>query len=1145
MKSKKNSKKSKLLIALLIICLVINGPFFVFDSYPVLNASAGSGEPPINGTTTSTWYVDGQLTRDNEWINTSDIQINDTGSMDWINITAEIDGNISVNNTGFFNLTNCSLILNGNLTINGTVTFQNVSLKMNSTLDGEFHIEVFGSLYIYDLDKDDTTSNDASVINVVNTDYEYLFWIKSGANFIMQYSQLHECGWNSKYHGLIIETNDTIIENNTISNNYIGIYYNHSSNNILANNTFELNTYAGVVISYGTNNNLGFNKVNNNAKGIRLEYSSQNTIFDNTITNSNQDGVELFASTHNTIEHNTISNSQDDGIDVDSNSDFNRISNNTISSNGFGTVLTNADSNTIFNNTCTNDVNSSIVVYSLSTNNEIIKNSCTGTQVGIGSLAAHKNSYHNNKLSSNLVGLALSNSRENNITHNNVTSNTLAGIGLNSSSANNEVHYNNITGHFLNGIYVEDAASLVNATYNWWGSWSGPKHATTNPSGAGDTVTDYVIYRPWGLYNVMPTINVEDIKTAIEDMYYEQVYLASDLNGDIITWQHADNASWLNWNSTSHKLSGTPNNSAVGSYWVRVNISDNAGGYDEHNFTLNVTNIAPDIITSDIVSATEDTYYFNDYNSTDDHSGIITWDLETTASWLQINGNTGVLNGIPGNADVGSIWINVSVSDGNGGINFTNFTLDVINVNDPPEIIPQELEDAVEDLLFSLQFEARDIDPTLDTLTWSLLSNAKWLEINSSSGVLFGTSTNYDVGDYWVNVSVTDGQGGTDWANFTIGVINVNDKPNIITLDDEIVRFDEQYFTDYEAEDIDPTNDTLIWLLNTNASWLGIDGVTGVLSGMPNSNDEGTYWVNVTVSDDNGGFDWHNFTLSVIPGELEPNANPVITTQNVVIAEVGKMYSVAYAATDDRTPVANLTWHMRTDASWLEFDVATVELSGIPIEADAGYYWVNITVGDGEGGLAFTNFTLEVYKPEIENIKPKLTEGKISPDAGDTETKFTFTVIYSDANNDSGEVWIWIDGVKYQMTPEPNDNEFTDGVLYTYETKLEKGEHTYYFTATDGTDDAEPGDSITPTSEDSALKIPVIKEIEKDDDGEDNLILYFAIIIAIIIIITLLAFAIARSKKKGEEKLEEKEVKEEEIIDEEPQEKEPEEAMQE
>ncbi|MBK9302477.1 MAG: right-handed parallel beta-helix repeat-containing protein [bacterium] len=40
-------------------------------------------------------------------------------------------------------------------------------------------------------------------------------------------------------------------------------------------------------------------------------------------------------------------------------------------------------------------------------------------------------------------------------------------------------------------------ASVLNALNNWWGSASGPFHATTNPGGTGDPVTDNVNYRPW------------------------------------------------------------------------------------------------------------------------------------------------------------------------------------------------------------------------------------------------------------------------------------------------------------------------------------------------------------------------------------------------------------------------------------------------------------------------------------------------------------------------------------------------------------------------------------------------------------------------------------------------------------------------
>jgi parallel beta-helix repeat protein len=596
------SEKSKLSIIFLIICLVINGSFMVFNSNFISNAAASSGEPPINGSTTATWYVDGQTIRKNEWINTSDIQINDTGSMEWENIIAEVSGNITVNSIGYFKLTNCSLILNGNMTIHGIVTFHNVSLKLNSTFDGEFNIEVFGSLFIYDLDQDNKTTADASVIDAADSAFEYLVWIRKGSNFIMQDSELHNCGWNYTYPGLIIFTNNTMIENNIISNNYIGVHLNFSSNNILANNSLDSNIYAGVRIANGTENKLEFNTINNNVKGIRLENTEKNTIQDNTITGCFKDGVELLGSTYNTVEHNTISNCLDDGIDLDENSDFNMVSNNTISSTILGTFLTDADNNTIYNNTYTNIVNASIIVYLQSNNNKIIKNRCTGAQLGIGTVSAHGNIYRRNRISSNLVGMGFGDSTGNIITYNDVTSNSYYGIYLNLSSSNNEIHYNNITGHFRNGVYAEDAASLVNATYNWWGSWTGPKHTTTNPGGSGDEVTNHVIYRPWGLFNVPPTIEVMVKKSAIEDKYYQQVYSASDLNGDVITWHQTDNATWLNWSSANQKLYGVPDNSEVGSFWVRINISDGAGGYDELNFTLNVSNVAPDIISSNILT---------------------------------------------------------------------------------------------------------------------------------------------------------------------------------------------------------------------------------------------------------------------------------------------------------------------------------------------------------------------------------------------------------------------------------------------------------------------------------------------------------------------------------------------------------------
>jgi hypothetical protein len=44
---------------------------------------------------------------------------------------------------------------------------------------------------------------------------------------------------------------------------------------------------------------------------------------------------------------------------------------------------------------------------------------------------------------------------------------------------------------------VSSTAPSVDAESNWWGNASGPYHATANPSGTGDEVSDYVDFAPW------------------------------------------------------------------------------------------------------------------------------------------------------------------------------------------------------------------------------------------------------------------------------------------------------------------------------------------------------------------------------------------------------------------------------------------------------------------------------------------------------------------------------------------------------------------------------------------------------------------------------------------------------------------------
>ena len=170
----------------------------------------------------------------------------------------------------------------------------------------------------------------------------------------------------------------------------------------------------------------------------------------------------------------------------------------------------------------------------------------------------------------------------------------------------------------------------------------------------------------------------------LEDSFYTQQFEATEILPD--TWSFQTNASWLGWEPTTREIYGTPDNSYVGNYWVELK----AEAVDANgllNFTIQVNNTAPSITIPNVLKAHEAQEYSVDYDCTDDGQGTVTWHLDTTATWLNLDTFFGILNGTPGTADVGIHTVNISVDDGNSGWDFTEYELEVIEINDPPELL--------------------------------------------------------------------------------------------------------------------------------------------------------------------------------------------------------------------------------------------------------------------------------------------------------------------------------------------------------------------------------------------------------------------------------------------------------------------------
>jgi hypothetical protein len=129
---------------------------------------------------------------------------------------------------------------------------------------------------------------------------------------------------------------------------------------------------------------------------------------------------------------------------------------------------------------------------------------------------------------------------------------------------------------------------------------------------------------------------------------------------------------------------------------------------------------------------------------------------------------------------------------------------DIINgpyiLNSPPKIISENKLGAQADVLYFNDYEAQDLEDEA-ILSWSYLTNASWLSLDSVTGNLSGTPPNGTEGSYWVYIEVYDQNGGYDERNFTIVVGDIeapvaNAGPDQTVYEDEVVHFDGSSSTD-------------------------------------------------------------------------------------------------------------------------------------------------------------------------------------------------------------------------------------------------------------------------------------------------------------------------------------------------------------
>ncbi len=389
-------------------------------------------------------------------------------------------------------------------------------------------------------------------------------------------------------------------------------------------------------------------------------------------------------------------------------------------------------------------------------------------------------------------------------------------------------------------------------------------------------------------------------------------------------------------------------------------------------------------------------------------------------SWLSFDTNTRTFAGTPPNSDVGTINIEVTADDGQGGIPATDsFELVITNTNDDPTLNNAIAnQSATEDSAFNFTLAANtfgDVDSG-DSLTYSAqLTNGSalpsWLSFDTNTRTFTGTPLNSDVGTINIEVIADDGQGGIPATDsFELAITNTNDDPTLNNaIADQSATEDSAFNFTLAANtfgDVD-SGDSLTYSAQLVGNiplptWLSFDANTRTFTGTPLNSDVGTINIEVTADDGQGGIPaTDSFELVITNTNDDPTLNNAIADQS---ATEDSAFNFTLAANtfgdvdsgDSLTYSAQLT-NGSALPSWLSFDTNTRTFTGTPLNSDVGTINIEVTADDGQGGIPATDsFELVITNT---NDDPTLNNA-IADQSATEDSAFNFTL----AANTFGDV---------------------------------------------------------------------------------------------------------------------------------------------
>ncbi len=446
-------------------------------------------------------------------------------------------------------------------------------------------------------------------------------------------------------------------------------------------------------------------------------------------------------------------------------------------------------------------------------------------------------------------------------------------------------------------------------------------------------------------------------------------YTASKADGSLLP-------NWLSFNPSSLLFSGTPSSTDAQTMLLQLVATDSNGAQAQQWFNLTVTNfpvvvtpIPPQLLNMGVwynYTIPSGTFSTADqavllYSVQQSHGGSL-------PGWLNFNNVTRQLSGQPNATAAETYLLEASVTNPEGAIATTDFSLIVEHFPEVFYPIPSQLADINQLFTFTVpvnSFLDKDSDPlTYTSTTGSGKPLPNWLVFNPQNQFYSGVPLETDRGNLSLAVIATDLVGASVTSNFTLQVIHF---PVVANFQSTVVERAVPFAFSVPTTSFDDVDQVgLSYSTSPLPSWLTFDSQRLRFSGNASINDIGTVTITVVANDTRGASVGMNFNL-VIRDDVPPVVTQALSTQ---VATVGQAFSSVlppglFFDAHNNSLVFNVT---QQDGSllpdWLSFDNQSLSFSGTPGHGDTNFYATR-TVGieilaKSVEGQASANFNIEV-----------------------------------------------------------------------------------------------------------------------------------------------------------------------------------------